>query len=199
MKRTFRTAAALLVSIAAASVGCNYDGSSAPRSVNLTRGDRAIAALDIQLMSPAERTTPLEADVVWSFSAGPDGAVSSNAVAGLTIVVPAGALSTTQTISVTALAGNHVAYRFEPHLEFGTKVRLVQNLWMIRAPWLGLAGGHFGGDSPEFATSVVRITESVPAIISILDGTLSFQVQHFSGWIVGGNNESPPPQSGSSQ
>jgi hypothetical protein len=199
MSRTLRAGIGLLGCLAIASLGCNYDTANAPPSITSTRAQPRAFGLGIQLLTPAERTTPLAADITWSFSAGPQGAVSTNSGAGLTVIIPAGALATTQMISVTALAGNHVAYRFEPHLAFDTKVRLEQNLATIRAPWLALVGGHFSGDLPEFVNQVVRITESVPAIISLLHGTVSLHVDHFSGWILGSGNESSSPDGGSTQ
>jgi hypothetical protein len=198
MNGTLRATVALLTCIAAASVGCNYERSSAPTAIKIGLADPTAVGLGIQVISPAERTTPIAADITWSFNAGPEGAISANPSTGLTIIVPAGALSTTETISVTALAGSHIAYRFEPHLNFATTVHLVQSLATVRAPWLNLAGGHFSGASPELENGVVRITEIVPAIISLLDGTVSVKVGHFSGWIVGSGNESSS-NGGSSQ
>jgi len=64
------------------------------------------------LVNPALRLTPLAADISWSFLAGPLGATSTNDATGLTIVVPPGALSTTEIITVTALAGPAVAMIF---------------------------------------------------------------------------------------
>jgi hypothetical protein len=143
-----------------------------------------------QLLAPVTRSTPLANDVTWSFTAGPAGIVSSNPAVGLTIVVPAGALTTTETITVTALAGSHVAYRFEPHLEFADKVRLTQNLSLLQAlTSLSFLGGHFAGDALEITSGLAAVTESVIASVSILAGTVSFDVSHFSGWIVASGGE----------
>jgi hypothetical protein len=126
--------------------------------------------------------------VSWTFTAGPGGAVSSNSAVGLTIVVPAGALSTTETITVTALAGAPVAYGFSPHLVFSKKVSLTQDLAGTSVGvlgWLTLNGAHFTGDVLDVnSDGLVSVDESVPALLSVLTRKVTFGVGHFSGWIV---------------
>jgi hypothetical protein len=89
---------------------------------------------------------------------------------------------------VTALKGSAVAYRFEPHIEFDTKVVLTQNLRGTSAGGLlsltALKGAHFEGDLLEFQNGKVKVTEIVPALLAWLTKTVSFGVDHFSGWIV---------------
>jgi hypothetical protein len=149
-----------------------------------------INTLTSLLVPPLNRTTPLANDVVWSFTAGPGGAVSSNASVGLKIVVPSGALSTTQTITVTALAGAPVAYKFEPHLEFSRKVYLTQNLSGTTAGLLSAySGAHFATDRLELTPEgLAVVTEIVPSLTSLLTRTTTFGVTHFSGWIVAGRS-----------
>jgi hypothetical protein len=147
------------------------------------------------LIPPVHRTTPLPADVSWSFTAGPGGAVSSNSEVGLTIVIPYGALSSTETITVTALAGAPVAYRFEPHLTFSKKVSLTQNTNGTDVDLLGsllLSGAHFEGDNLELnADGLAIVTETVPAFLSLFTHTATFNVGHFSGWILASGEADP--------
>jgi hypothetical protein len=151
-------------------------------------GGGLLGTLTSLLIPPVNRTTPLPADVTWSFTAGPGGATSSNSAVGLTIVIPYGALSTTETITVTALAGAPVAYGFYPHLTFAKKVSLTQNLAGTDVNLLGsliLSGAHFDGDTLELnADGLATVTETVPALLSILTGKATFKVGHFSGWIL---------------
>ena len=144
--------------------------------------------LNALLASPVKRNTPLAQDVTWTFVAKPIGAVSSNSSVGLTIVVPPGAVDSYQTITVTALKGSAVAYRFEPHMEFDRKVVLTQDLRGTSAGGLlnltALKGAHFDGDVLDFVNGQVKVTEVVPALLSWLTKTVSFGVDHFSGWIV---------------
>lgn len=150
------------------------------------------------LVPPINRTTPLASDVRWTFTAGPGGATSSNAAVGLTIVVPAGALSTTQTITVTALAGAPVAYRFEPHLQFSRKVYLTQNLRGTTAGLLApLNGAHFATDLLQLnPQGLAIVTELVPALANPLTRTATFGVGHFSGWILGSGRASEAESDG---
>jgi hypothetical protein len=138
------------------------------------------------LAAPVQRTTPLASDVSWTFTAGPNGGSTSNAQTGLTVVVPAGALDENVTITVTALAGSAVAYRFEPHLEFDRKVYLTQSLRGTTAGLLSLLkGAHFDGDAPVYnPRGLAIVTELVPALGNVLTRTATFGVDHFSGWIL---------------
>ena len=144
--------------------------------------------LNALLASPVKRNTPLTEDVSWTFVAKPGGAVSQNSSVGLTIVVPAGAVDSYQTITVTALKGSAVAYRFEPHMEFDRSVVLTQDLRGTSAGGLlsltALKGAHFEGDVLDYLDGKVKVTEIVPALLSWLTKTASFGVDHFSGWIV---------------
>jgi hypothetical protein len=203
MRKPFNSLTAVAAAIALSVVACSdavspSAPSAAPQRVesgannNLLGGligglvgvvTNTLAAL---LADPLERNTPLANDIKWSFTVGPSGGVSSNYASGLTIVVPPGALSTTKTITVTALKGDKVAYGFEPHgLVFERKVVLTQNLRVTNAGlFQALSGAHFSGDRPESVGSLIKVTEIVPSLTSIFTRTTSFGIGHFSGWIV---------------
>ncbi len=183
------------VSIVAA--GC----SDSPTSSAVTGPERIGAAAASSLLSgtlgtvtgllipPVTRNTPLASDVVWSFTAGPGGAVSINRAVGLTIYIPSGALSSTQTITVTALAGSPVAYGFEPHLVFAKPVSLTQSLAGTSLGGLTslplLSGAHFDTDRLQLTSDGLAIvSEIVPAAGNLLTQTAGFNVSHFSGWIL---------------
>lgn len=141
------------------------------------------------LVSPVQRTTPLAEDVSWSFVAQPGGSLSQHAASGLTIVVPSGAVSAPTTISVTALAGGAVAYKFEPHgLVFRRNVYLTQNLrgtsaGLLRLPVL--TGAYFATDRLELNESGLAIvTELLAALSNPFTKTVTFPIRHFSGYIV---------------
>lgn len=139
------------------------------------------------LIAPVTRTTPLSTDVTWTFTAGPAGAVSSNAAVGLTISIPAGALAADQQITVTAFAGAPVAYGFSPHLTFAQPAVLTQTLQGTSAASLLsiLSGAHFDGDSLQLSASgLALVNEIVPAMVNSLTQTVSVNVGHFSGWII---------------
>lgn len=143
------------------------------------------------LASPVHRKAALANDVSWSFYAGPLGAKSSNPDVGLTVQVPYGALDRTVKITVTALKGTAVAYRFEPHLEFDRPVVLTQDLNQVNTGLLGsgllssFQGAHFEGDAPEMTDGGLAIvTEVVGAVVNLFSKNVSFGVRHFSGWIL---------------
>src|SRR4051812_11673185 len=76
-----------------------------------------------------ERPTALQRDVVWSFDAGPAGAISANRTAGLSIAVPPRALSKTVHITVTVKAGKVYNYQFAPEgLQFALPVVVTQDV-----------------------------------------------------------------------
>ena len=67
------------------------------------------------------RTKPLSRSVSVTETVGAKGGKIKLKAAGVTLEIPAGALSANTTISITAPAGNAVAFQFSPHgLQFGT-------------------------------------------------------------------------------
>lgn len=148
----------------------------------------AVSSVGAALVTPMQRTSPLAAPVSWSFTAGPGGVTSSNAATGLTIAIPAGALAAEVMVTVTAFAGNPVAYGFEPHgLVFAQNVWLAQSLSGIDAGLLSTLapiGAHFEGDAPVYTDGLALVNEIVGAQLNLLGGSLSFPIGHFSGWIV---------------
>jgi hypothetical protein len=198
MRKSVSACLGLAVAVALAATACS---DSAPTAPTIQRGASApsnllglggiggtVTTVTSLLAAPVHRTTPLPADVTWSFTAGPAGAVSSNPDVGLTIVVPFGALSSTQTITVTAPAGAPVAYKFQPHLVFLKQVSLTQSLAGTDVGLLGsiaLSGAHFATEDLVLdANGLAPVDEVVPALLSIFTNTATFKVGHFSGWIL---------------
>jgi hypothetical protein len=140
------------------------------------------------LVPPVERSTSLAYDVTWSFYAGPNGATSSNSTVGLSITVPQGALSSYQRITVTALKGSAVAYRFQPHgLVFAKPIIMTQNLRGTSADGImpALSAGYFASDRVEFtADGSAKVSELLNAVAIPGTSKVAFPVKHFSGYIV---------------
>ena len=141
---------------------------------------------------PIHRAVPLTQDRSWSFDVGPAGTVVRDGPTGLTIEVPAGAVSESTHITVIALKGAPLAYRFEPHgLQFPVPIHLVQSLrgLNVRSGVLGippLFGGYFADDSlsTDSATGVARVLEVLPVLIDVKDHAAILDVHHFSGYTV---------------
>ena len=141
---------------------------------------------------PVCRLVGLSTDVSWTFDADPSGTVARNAVTGLAITVPAGAVSSSTHITVIALKGEPLAYRFEPHgLQFAVPIVLTQQLRSLRmsrysmmAPQL--FAGYFADDSlpTDAITGDARVIEILPVQIDITAHTAILQVRHFSGYTV---------------
>src|SRR5215203_3992496 len=74
-------------------------------------------------MNVVTRDTPLAATQSASATIGISGGQISLPGVGLTVIVPAFAVTSSTTITVTAVAGNAVAYEFAPHgLQFNVPV-----------------------------------------------------------------------------
>jgi hypothetical protein len=192
MRSGIRTVAGISAVAMMWAAGCAESVTSVnPQHVSATSNSllgELTSTLTSALVSPVERRTPLPADVSWSFTAGPSGAFSMNSSVGLMIQIPPGALTSTQTITVTALAGSPVAYKFEPHgLQFEKKAYLTQDLRLTTSGILNLLlrGAYFSSDRLDVSSSGQAIvSELLAAVVSPLTRTVTFGIQHFSGYIV---------------
>ena len=149
------------------------------------------------VVSLVERPTRLQQDVVWSFDAGPAGALSGNRAAGLSIAIPAGALDRNVRITVTARAGKIYDYHFEPEgLQFAKPVVLTQDvsdnslLSGLLGGLLGVNGGksvrgaYYAAPSLQYdpKTDQATVNELEPTVN--VPGYVTFQIRHFSGYTV---------------
>src|SRR5690348_3474416 len=141
------------------------------------------------------RPAPLQQDIVWSFYAGPGGAVSANRTAGLSITVPPGALSQSTRITVTVKAGNVYNYQFQPEgLRFAVPVVVTQDvsnnslLGSLLGGLLGSSktakGAYYSAPTLQYdpTTGQATVNELEPTITGA--GLLSFQIKHFSGYTI---------------
>jgi hypothetical protein len=139
-----------------------------------------------------KRTPPLRSVETRTLTITPTrGGTITLPTAGLTVTVPAGAISTgSLTITVRAHAGKSVAYDFQPHgVVFAKPLTLSQDLGKTSWKQLGnvtLYGGYYPGEVDD-GNSLATITESFPIRITT-DGKkvtrASFDIWHFSGYIV---------------
>jgi hypothetical protein len=127
-----------------------------------------------------KRTVPLAQDEVVTQVIGRLGGVIRLPRAGLTVVVPFGAVNSLTRVTVTAPAGNLVGYDFQPHgLRFERPLTLTQDL--LGTDGLGLLSGslqvvYFDGD---LAPTVAPL-ETIP--VWLLDTLGIYRIQHFSGY-----------------
>jgi hypothetical protein len=142
-------------------------------------------------VTPLQRTAPLANSVSTSAVMGPLGGTLSLPSAGLLVVVPPLALSSRQTITVTAVAGSNVAYEFAPHgLKFNVPLVVTQNLAVTQAGNNGLVSplSLFAGYFPD-STKPTSITESLNVNVNLLNQLATFSVWHFSGYILASGRE----------
>jgi len=143
------------------------------------------------LVQPIRRQRPLAREVSWSFDVDARGTTVHNPSTGLTITVPAGAVSAPTHITVFAQRGAPLAYRFEPHgLQFAQPIRLTQSLHGLllgggARPIPQLFAGYYADDSlATDATGSARVIEILPVQIDVRGHNAILSVRHFSGYTV---------------
>jgi hypothetical protein len=207
-KRLLGVASAALL-LSALAVGCSDRMPSAPQTASRVPTQQSNSLLggliggvvgtvtkllDI-VVTLVERPTALSQDIVWSFDAGPGGAISANRQAGLSINVPPGALSQKVHITVTVKAGNVYNYQFAPEgLQFALPVVVTQDVSdnsLIGSLLSGLLGStktakgaYYSAPTLQYdpKTGTATVNELEPTVVG--GGLLSFQIRHFSGYTV---------------
>ncbi|MDF1503706.1 hypothetical protein [Roseisolibacter sp. H3M3-2] len=190
----FRTVGAALLG---AAVGACGDAPSAPRAAAAPAAapDRALVG---SLVSGLTGTLTSVNGLLWAVPAtqasvaktiGPAGGTLSLG-SGLTMVVPAGAVAGNVAFSITRVPGTIVAYDFQPH---GTKFAVPVQLRISTAGTLAkllpgsarLEGAYFlDGSRLSHASGTASVSEFRPVTLSGDRSTLSYTVDHFSGWMV---------------
>ena len=140
---------------------------------------------------PVRREAALTTDASWSFDVDQSGTVARHPATGLTITVPAGAVTAPTHITVTALKGEPIAYRFEPHgLQFAVPLQLTQSLRGLQLKQSlfvpQLFAGYFADDSlvTDQVTGDARVLEILPVQVDVKAHSAVLQIRHFSGYTV---------------
>ncbi|HEY0931192.1 MAG TPA: hypothetical protein VGE27_14825 [Gemmatimonas sp.] len=193
-RRARRTAAVLGLSLSAGA--CAVDAPSAPVAPE-TQASNGLLGSTLGLVNgllsnvtALLRITPLSAPITRSVTVNnATGGVLLVPETGLEVIIPAGALPTSQmTITVKALAGRAVAYDFEPHgTQFVKPLQFRQSLGLTLYTLLPikpvLAGGYFA-NANQVNTATGRSTLNEVINASVVGGTVRFNIQHFSGYMV---------------
>lgn len=158
------------------------DGSVDPVAVETAPEHGLVAGGDsVQVLT---RTSALPTQTQVSRTIGPLGGTLSLPAAGLTVIVPPGALLLPTKITVVAPAGDLVGYHFFPEgISFVLPLLAVQDLSATNASLLGggLLAAHFDGT----LSPVVEALELLP--LSLLQALGVFHIAHFSGYVVATN------------
>ena len=143
--------------------------------------------------------TPVSTDQSASAQIGILGGQISLPSRGLTVIIPAFALTSPTTITVTAVPGNEVAYEFEPHgTQFALPVIVRPNLAGTSAAddWGKVRGVLYGGyfadvTALDHASATAFVDEILRVSIDKILGTATFTVTHFSGYLLGTGETGP--------
>lgn len=124
---------------------------------------------------------------------GPAGG-SLSIPAGIKVIVPKGAVSRPVTFSVTRIAGNVVAYDFQPHgTTFAVPIQIEQPTLgtnLMKQPAVkSISGAYFSWLNQ--ASGTAGVTEFRPTFVAADKAWIKFTVEHFSGYMVstGRDNE----------
>jgi len=199
-------AASLLVLLATA---CNPDQAAAPSAVAPPASSTLAAptvdsasqdllglgglvggltnALGLTNANGVLRKTPLASNITVRKTIGRSGGVLSIPAAGVSVVVPAGALNGDTQITMTARAGYLLAYDFEPHgVKFNVPLVFNQSLNNTNVGLLtplSLKLGYYS-DPSLLGKTTALVSELIQGVTSILTRTFTAPIKHFSGYIV---------------
>jgi hypothetical protein len=133
------------------------------------------------------RTKPLAKPITVSKTIGRSGGVLSIPAAGVTVIVPAGALNGDTKITMTARAGSLLAYDFAPHgVTFNVPLVFNQSLNGTNAGLLsplGLKLAYYS-DPSLLGKTTALVSELITGLTNILTRTFTAPIKHFSGYVV---------------
>jgi hypothetical protein len=150
----------------------------------------------LEVVSPSvvaaglRRSSPLPQTVAGVLTVGPSGGTFAFRGTGLTIHVPRGAVTRALTISVTAYAGDMVAYDFQPHgTVFARPLVLRQAVGTTTYAGLadrsGVEAGYFADARQlDVANGRATVDEFLPVSVDAAGSALTFSVEHFSGYML---------------
>jgi hypothetical protein len=150
--------------------------------------DGLVRVLTSPLSAKALTRTTAIATQTTTQTIGVTGGVLTLPGAGLTVVVPPGAVSTPTAITVTAPQGRAVWYEFQPHgLKFQVPLQLTQDLRSTNYSSLlspKLKGAYIVDGSQDATTNTALVTELISTTLDLFRTKVTFPVRHFSGYMV---------------
>jgi hypothetical protein len=203
MKIAIRRFAVLALTLAVA--GCSADRTTAPASLSAQATDRSndllggllgtvggtvtglTNTLGLTSAHGVLRSKPLAAPITVLKTIDARGGYLTIPEAGATIIIPAGALSGPTVVTMTARAGSLLAYDFEPHgVTFARPLIFNQSLHGTSATLLSATSLRLGyyADPGLLGTTTALVSELINGLGSILTGTFTAPIKHFSGYVV---------------
>ena len=177
---------------------CSGDPTSAPfsplaapagaPSADLLGGLTQTVAKTLTLVEGVQRSSPLASSITVTQTIGSSGGTLSIPLAGVTVTVPSGALSSPTVITMTARAGSLLAYDFAPHgITFAKPLVFTQSLAGTNASVLNaklLELGYYS--DPSLLTSAGgMVSELIAGTVNLVSWTFTSNIKHFSGYMVG--------------
>jgi hypothetical protein len=172
---------------------CSSESMLLPSASNATLGRTPVKGLlgtasgTLTLVTGVQRTSPLPSSITVTQAIGIDGGTLSLPQAGVTITVPAGALTATTLISITARGGSVIAYDFAPHgTTFAKPVVFTQALAGTNVPPLLAPLLHLGyyADPTDLTTIGGSVSEFISGSANLVNGSFTSSILHFSGYMV---------------
>ena len=197
MTQVFRRASLLAVALLlVVANACGTERAAAPSSLATPAASHDLidglvgtvtSTLKLTTAKALLRTTPLPQDITVRQTIGREGGVLAIPAAGISVVVPAGALDRETDITMTARAGSLLAYDFAPHgitfkapLVFNQKLKGT-NATLLSATQLKL--GYYT-DSSLLGKTTALVSEVLSGITNVLTWTFTAPIKHFSGYII---------------
>ena len=193
IRRAGLLAVALLIGVSAA---CNTERTSAPATLAAPAASHDLLGglvgtvtntLSLTKATGLLRTTPLAAPITVSRTIGYWGGTLAIPEAGVTVVVPVGALTKDTQITMTARAGSLVAYDFDPHgITVAKPLAFTQSLKGTNVSLLTVLQLKLGyySDPSLLGQTTALVSEVVSGVGSLLTGTFTAPIKHFSGYVV---------------
>lgn len=185
MQRRLVTIGATFVVALAGALAC---GDRAAPTEMSPPPDQLLQVLDAPLLVRVlQRNAPLVHDRSASAVIDRRGGRIEIREAGFRMDIPSGALQGPTTITVTALAGSNVAYRFAPHgLVFRKQPEIRLDLRDTEADrnrnLLKVLEGAYFADESQLGDAVAEVLELRPASITLHGSEMRFRIEHFSGY-----------------
>jgi hypothetical protein len=180
MKRTlFAGLGVGATALAVVLAGCSAD---APTGVEPRLGAPVV-------MGAVTRYQPLADDVTVKATIGSEGGSFELPQAGLTVTVPAGAVSEPVTFKATARRGAIVAYDFEPSGHFDVPLQVTQDLyytsWHHQTDLTDVVAGYYTGPGAlDDEQGEAEVSELPPSTVNVDKCKITFEVSHFSGYVI---------------
>jgi hypothetical protein len=179
----------LTMTAACAAASCGDGASTEPRAVVTDRPTFDVTATG-DVVRLLKRDDALPSGLTATGVISPRGGHLEIAQAGFRIDFPAGAVSRPTRITVTAIGGRNVAYRFEPHgIAFNVPAVIRQSLrnttaWKNPALAAELQGSYFERLLVDPTETWARTFEKRSARLRESAKMLEFTIEHFSGYLL---------------